>query len=144
MFERFFENKRRLAIIAGCSSFGANIASLLSSYNFEVIVLDKDKNAFYKLQDSFSGLTVTADATDTSVLEENSIKKASIFIATTGNDNQNSLLCQIAAKVYDVKNVYAHMQEVLNENILMQNNIHIINPAALCVKEFERQTSLAG
>ena len=35
--------KNNYIIIAGCSRFGANIASILSSKDYEVVIIDIDK-----------------------------------------------------------------------------------------------------
>lgn len=142
MFKKFFDKKQKLVLIAGCSNFGSNIAGLLSSNNWDVIVVDKDKESFCKLPENFDGLTVLGDACDTTVLESAFIDKALICIASTESDNVNSLISQIASKVYNVNNIFARINDLENFKTLQDNNIHIICPSSLCVKEFNRQSSL--
>lgn len=62
-------------IIAGCSRFGANIASILSSKDYEVVIIDIDKSNFRKISRDYSGFKIGGDVTDVDVLIEVGIKK---------------------------------------------------------------------
>lgn len=143
MFGGLHKNSK-FAIIAGCSNFGANLAGLLSNCNWDVVVIDKDANAFLKLPDSFCGLTVEGDACDTKVLENAYIKKASICVGATESDTVNSLISQIAAKTYNTKDVFARINDSELCKSISKNNIHIICPENLCVLEFEKQSALVS
>ncbi len=144
MFGKLFERRKPLVIIAGVSKFGARIAGLMSEQNCDVVVIDKDKNAFCKLPDNFSGLTVEGDASDTSVLDTADITKASVCIAATESDTMNSLIAQVAGRVYNIPNVYVRLNDTANNSVLVRSNIHIICPADLCLSEFKRQSGLAS
>lgn len=139
MFDIFFRKRKNLVIIAGASRFGSRLAGLMCEQEFDVVVIDKNINSFCKLPDSFSGLTFDGDASDNSVLELNNIKQCIICIAATDSDTTNSLIAQIAAKVYNVPNVYVRLNDTSNNSFLQKSNIHIICPSDLCVKEFEKQ-----
>lgn len=142
MFENLFKRKKNLVIIAGASRFGSGLAGILCDKGYEVVVIDKDKNAFCKLPDSFSGLTFDGDASDSSVLELVNIKQCIICIASTNFDTTNSLIAQIAGKVYNVPNVYVRMNDTANNTFLENSNVHIICPYELCIREFERQNDV--
>jgi trk system potassium uptake protein len=144
MFDFPFRKKQHLIIIAGASRFGARIAGLFSEKGNDVIVIDTDKNAFRKLLDNFSGLTVEGDASDTSVLEAVRIRQASICVAATDNDSTNSMIAQIAGSIYSVPEVYCRLNDTSNTDMLKRSNIHIICPSDLCLQEFERQSTTAG
>jgi trk system potassium uptake protein len=139
MFNFAFRKKQHRIIIAGASRFGARVAGLFSGEGNDVIIIDTDKNAFKKLLDDFSGLTVEGDASDTSLLETVCIKKASVCVAATDNDSTNSLIAQIAGRIYSVPDVYCRLNDTSNTDMLKRSNIHIICPSDLCLQEFERQ-----
>ncbi len=57
-------------IIIGCGRLGANLANTLSDESANVLIIDKNKDAFRKLAPSFGGLSLTGDALDLDVLQE--------------------------------------------------------------------------
>lgn len=144
MFNFLSRKKQKLVIIAGASRFGTRVAGLFSGKGYDVIVIDPDKNAFCKLPDNFSGLTVEGDAADTSILETVHIRKASVCIAATDNDSTNSLIAQIAGRVYTVPDVYCRLNDTSNTEMLTRSRIHIICPSDLCLQEFERQNGFTA
>ena len=130
--------RKKSAIIIGCGRFGSNLASILYDDNYDVVVVDKDQMAFENLSERFSGYEVNLDAYDIISLERVGLKKVDTLIACTGNDNFNSMLCQIARKIYNVKNIYMRMNNPENEVLLEGLNINVIYPFRLSVMEFER------
>lgn len=51
-------NRKKTIIIAGCSRFGAGLAGELSEHGDDVIIIDKDNDAFRKLPPNFSGFRI--------------------------------------------------------------------------------------
>jgi trk system potassium uptake protein len=143
MFRFSSGKKQKLAIVAGASRFGTQVAGMFSGKGYDVIVIDTDGNAFNKLPDNFEGLTIEGDASDTSVLEAACIKKASVCVAATDSDSTNSLIAQITARIYMVPGVYCRLSDASNSGMLLRSSIHIICPSDLCLQEFERQRRLA-
>ncbi len=72
----FMGKRYKYVIVAGCSRFGASIASSLSLQGNDVIVIDKDKKSFRKLLYNYSGFKMHGDATDVDILIEAGIKKS--------------------------------------------------------------------
>lgn len=130
--------RKKSAIIIGCGRLGSNLASILYDDNYDVVIVDKDQLAFENLPETFSGYEVNLDAYDVISLERVGLKRVGTFIACTGNDNFNSMLCQIARKVYNIKHVYVRMNNPENEVLFEGLNINIIYPFRLSVMEFER------
>lgn len=128
-------------IIAGCSRFGCNIASMLSSQGNDVIVVDKDKSSFRKLLPDYSGFKLHGDATDVNILMEAGIKKADIVLAATDDDNTNIMISQIASELFKVNKVVSRIYDTEKEIVYNDLDIKIIRPAKLSINEFERLTS---
>ncbi|MBO7392895.1 MAG: TrkA family potassium uptake protein [Abditibacteriota bacterium] len=137
-----FNNKKKNAIVVGCGRLGTGIASLLSSKGYSVVVIDKDEKAFKKLPQSFSGLRVTGDATGTDVLNSVNIKNASILAAVTENDNVNSLIAQVACRIYGVGRVFARFSDTEKEHLIDGFPIDAVYPYLLSMKEFTRISGL--
>ena len=130
--------RKKSAIIVGCGRFGSSLASILYDDNYDVVVVDKEQSSFGNLAERFSGYEINLDAYDIISLERVGLKKVNTFIACTANDNFNSMLCQIAKKIYGIKHVYMRMNNPENEVLLEGLDIDVIYPFKLSVMEFER------
>lgn len=127
-------------IVAGCSRFGANIASTLSAQGKDVMVLDINHTAFRKLSHEYSGFTIVADATDIDELTKAGITKADVVVAATHDDNTNIMIAQIASKIFDVPKVISRLYDTEKEIVFQGfDNIQIIYPSRLSISEFEKQ-----
>ena len=75
-------------------------------------------------------------------MEASGIKDIDIVIVATDSDNTNSLIAQIASRIYNVRKVYMRLKDI-EKNFLVENyNIQIICPYTLCIKEFEDISSI--
>lgn len=135
-------NKSKTVIVAGCGRLGASLAGALSSKGYNVVIVDKSSDSFRKLPESFSGYEVEGDATNADLLEKVGINKADILIAVTENDNTNSLIAQIACRIYNVGRVFMRINDYEKESLIDGFNIEIISPYKLCLHEFEKLSAI--
>ena len=63
-------NKKNNAIIIGCGRLGSRTAGELSLDDWDVVVMDNNRDAFRLLPSFFGGSTLQANATDIEKLEE--------------------------------------------------------------------------
>lgn len=129
-------------IIVGCGRLGSSLAEALSDAREDVIIIDRDKNAFRKLDSSFGGMTLAADATDMDVLEEAGIGRASNIVIVTNNDNVNIMIAQLAKENYKRDKVICRLYDPEREVVYKALNIRTICPAILSAKAVE--TIIAG
>jgi trk system potassium uptake protein TrkA len=132
------KNNYNYIIVAGCSRFGANIASMLSLQGKDVVVLDNYSSSFRKLSPDYSGFTIVADATDIDELTRAGIEKADIVVAATNDDNTNIMIAQIASKIFNVPKVVSRLYDTEKEIVYQDFNIQIIYPSRLSMNEFEK------
>ncbi|GLB29753.1 hypothetical protein LAD12857_16760 [Lacrimispora amygdalina] len=125
-------------IIIGCGRLGANLANTLSDSGEDVLIIDKNKDAFRKLSPAFGGLTLNGDATDLDVLQEAQISTATAVIAVTNNDNANILVAQIARELFHIERVIARLYDPEREYVYREFGIDTICPAVLSVKEIDK------
>jgi len=130
-------NKKERVIIVGCGRFGGRLAAYLSDKGFQVVVIDNREEAFQKLPESFGGFSIKADGIDLNTLKYAEIEDAGLFVAATGNDNINSLLAQIASRIFGVPNVYVRFEDTSKEKLIHGFNIHGIYPFKLSMSAFE-------
>ncbi len=60
-----------------------------------------------------------------------------MFVACTGNDNINSLLAQIASRIFGVPNVYVRFEDTDKEKLIKGFNIKGVYPFKLTMGVFE-------
>lgn len=125
-------------IVIGCGRLGANLANTLSDEGGNVLIMDKDKDSFRKLSQSFGGLAIVGDGTDFDALKEAEIDQASVVVVVTNNDNANVMIAQIAREVYHVKHVIARLYDPEREYIYHEFGIATICPAVLSAKEIDK------
>ena len=135
-------SKKQFVIIVGCGRLGATLAGDLSYKGYDISIIDKNKYAFEDLPDNFSGYQINADGTDAGILENVGIEKATMLLAVTDNDNVNSMVAQIAKKIYNVPNVYARFNHPDMEELVKEDGIKVIYPFKLSGDEFERLSSI--
>ncbi|NLI22803.1 MAG: TrkA family potassium uptake protein [Clostridiales bacterium] len=125
-------------IIVGCGRLGANLANALSDAQENVLIIDKNKDAFRKLSPSYGGLATAADATDLDALQEAGMVKAGTVVVVTNNDNVNVMVAQLAREVFKVREVIARLYDPERECVYREFDIKTICPAVLSMKEIEK------
>ncbi|MCK8825047.1 potassium channel family protein [Fuchsiella alkaliacetigena] len=125
-------------LIVGCGKAGSYLANSLSKKGEEVVVIDKKESAFNNLTSEFTGFTLLGDATEFEILEEAKIEQADVVVATTTNDNVNSMIAQIAKEIFGISKVLARVFAPRREEIYRQMEIDTVCPTTLSVMEFER------
>ena len=138
MFMKKLIKKPKTVIVVGCGRLGASLAGSMSEQGYNVIIVDKDEDSVRKLPESFSGYEIIADATDIDVLERADILGAEMLVATTDSDNVNSLIAQIASRIYGVSKVFIRLNDTEKEKLIDGFNIEVIYPFKLSVGEFNR------
>lgn len=135
--------KSKKALIIGCGRFGASLAGVLSDKGYHITMVDNDSTAFRKLPDNFSGYEVTGDGTNTDLLVNIGIEDTDMVIAVTADDNTNSLVAQIASRIYFVPKVYMRISDTDKEKLIDGFNIEVICPYKLCMNEFEHLSHIS-
>ena len=128
----------------GCGRLGANLANTLSDNGGNVLIIDKNKDAFRKLAPSFGGLSIAGDATDLDVLQEAQISRASVVVAVTDSDNANIIVAQIARELFHIRRVIARLYDPERECVYREFGIDTICPAVLSAKEIDKILSETG
>ncbi len=98
-------------IIAGCGRVGSQLAKALTADGNDVVVIDKNPQAFRRLGDDFSGRTLTGIVFDRETLEEAGVKRAQAFVAVTSGDNSNVVSARTAKDRYGVERVVARIYD---------------------------------
>jgi trk system potassium uptake protein TrkA len=117
------------AIIAGCGRVGGLLAQTLLGEGHEVVIIDKDENAFRRLGNDFKGTTLRGLAFDKGTLEAAKIRQAGAFVAVTNGDNSNIVSARTAHERYGVERVVARIYDPTRAEIFERMGVSIIASA---------------
>src|SRR5437588_636759 len=83
-------------VVVGCGRVGSELAAELEAQSHTVAVIDKNRNAFRRLPERFTGRAVLGFGFDRDHLEQAGIREAGALAAVTSGDNSNILTARIA------------------------------------------------
>ena len=98
-------------VILGAGRIGGSLARNLSNSNYEVCIVDENKNKLSDLEDKLDIMTVQGNASQLSTLKKSGLDEETIIIAVTSNDEVNIVACQIAKKVFNVKKTICRFKD---------------------------------
>jgi trk system potassium uptake protein TrkA len=98
------EESMNRAIVIGLGIFGSNIARDLFENGFDVVAIDKNKEAIQKIK-NYSTKAVLADGTDKEVMDEIGIHENDIAIISFGEDLAAATLITLHLKQLRVKSI---------------------------------------
>ena len=103
-------------IILGCGRLGAHLARRLDREGNDVVVIDRNAEAFSRLGSEFRGRMVFGTGIDEDILRRAGIENADAFIAVTNGDNTNAMASEIAKLVFRVPRVVARLYDPVRED----------------------------
>ena len=118
-------------IIVGCGRVGSELAKLLSSEGHNVVIVDKNPEAFNKLGGTFNGLTLVGNGFSDEILKAAGIEKANAFCAVSNGDNANIMASQIAKTIFKVPKVVARVYDPKKAQIYKTLGLDIISGTML-------------
>lgn len=105
------------AVVIGLGIFGYHIARTLFESGFEVVAVDKNREAIQKIRD-YSSKAVLADGTDKEIMEEIGINEDDIAIISFGEDLAASTLITLHLRQQKVKTIIVKAPNVEHKLIL--------------------------
>lgn len=131
-----------LTIIIGCGKLGASIANKISDDGGDVLILDKDREAFRRLSPFYGGMAMTGDALDLDKLKEIQIQKAATLLVVTNDDNTNNMVAQLAVHLFSIQHVIARVVDKDKETIFNENGIQTFCPVSLSIERIDHILSV--
>lgn len=122
-------------IVVGCGRVGSRLALMLSNYENNVCVIDRDPRAFVSLGRDFNGATFAGVGYDEDVLMKAGIDECDFLAAVTQSDNVNLMVVEIARRLYDVPHAVARLYNTGHERAYLQLGIDYVCGTALVAEE---------
>jgi len=98
-------------IVVGCGRVGSELAVNLEREGHSVAIIDKNRRAFKRIPDDWTGRKIVGFGFDRDDLEEAGAREAGALAAVTSGDNSNVLTARIARENYQIPNVVARIYD---------------------------------
>lgn len=125
-------------IIIGCGRVGMELAKELDKAKHEVVVIDRNPDAFDRLGNNFTGKTLLGSGSDVEVLEEAGARQCDALAAVTDSNPVNIAAALIAKKHFGVPKVIARISDPRRVALYESVGIHVICPTAVAAAEAQR------
>jgi trk system potassium uptake protein TrkA len=124
-------------IIMGCGRVGSELSHELLEAGHEVVVIDKNAEAFFRYPPGEGAQTVVGLGFDRDVLEEAGIERADAFVAVSSGDNSNIVSARVALENYHVPKVVARIYDPRRADIYERLNIPTVATTTWGVKQIQ-------
>jgi trk system potassium uptake protein TrkA len=124
-------------IIMGCGRVGSQLSRELLDAGHEVVVIDKNAEAFFRYPPGDGAQTVVGLGFDRDVLEEAGIQQADAFVAVSSGDNSNIVSARVALEYYHVPKVIARIYDPRRADIYERLNIPTVATTTWGVKQIQ-------
>ena len=133
-------------VIAGGGKVGEYLATVLLESGNEVAIIEQDGDVADRLSMQLQGryLIIRGDGCDSKYQEDAGIRKADVFVAATGQDDNNLVSCEIASRVYDVPRSIARVNAPKNQRIFRALGIECISSTEMIANLIEEETLMGS
>lgn len=133
-------------VIAGGGKIGSYLAGVLLASGNEVAVIEETLATADRLSVQLEGryLVIHGDGCDSRYQEDAGIRQADVFVATTGQDDDNLVSCEIAQRVFNVPRCIARVNNPKNERIFREVGIECVSSTTLIANLIEEEALLGS
>lgn len=133
-------------VIAGGGKVGEYLATVLLESGNEVALIEQDIDVADRLSMVLQGryLIIRGDGCDSKYQEDAGIRKADVFVAATGQDDNNLVSCEIASRVYGVSRCIARVNAPKNQRIFRVLGIEAISSTEMIANVIEEETLMGS
>jgi trk system potassium uptake protein len=129
-------------VLAGGGRIGRYIARDLTEKGHEVTVIERIASRCEELVAETDVLVIEGDACDVQYLEQAHVDRADAFVATTHEDDDNLVACQLARIEFDVKRSISRVNSPKNVEIFEALGIEAVSSTRLISELLENEFSV--
>jgi len=112
-------------ILVGGGKVGFHLAKELVEANHEVLVIEIDPRTAAAIADDLGDIVMEGDGCEATVLEKAGTGRADMFLAVTGDDEDNLVACQVAKQRFNVARTVARINNPINEQLFQKLEVDI-------------------
>ncbi len=129
-------------VIAGGGRIGRHIARDMEEKRHDVTVIERDAQRCEQLVTDTSVLVIEGDAGDVRYLEQAHVDRADVFVATTHDDENNLVACQLAKIEFNTKRTISRVNTPKNVEIFEKLGIEPVSSTRLISELIENEFSV--
>jgi trk/ktr system potassium uptake protein len=122
-------------MIIGCGRVGAVLANRLDEGGHEVVVLDRNQQAFRRLAEKFSGERIVGNGLVEEFVRPTLEKKTDMLFAMTDKDNINLMIAQRVKLNLQPGKVIAVVHDSILAGIYKELGVQTVCPTDLVIKD---------
>ena len=112
-------------IVVGAGKVGFHLAKALLKSDHEVFITERSPQRCESIKEELGSVVVVGDGCEEAVLREAGISRADVFIAVTGNDDDNLESCQMAKHRFQVPRTIALINNPNNERLFRELGVDV-------------------
>ncbi len=126
-------------VLAGGGKIGRYIARDLVEKGHDVTVIEREPGRCEQLVATTSVLVIEGDACDVRYLDQARLSRADAFVATTHDDDDNLVSCQLAKIEFGVERAIARVNSPKNVDIFRHMGIEPVSSTVLLSQVLENE-----
>lgn len=128
-------------VITGGGKVGEYLATVLLESGNEVALIEEDQAVADRLSMVLQGryLVICGDGCNSRYQEDAGIRSADVFVAATGQDDNNLVSCEIASRVFGVPRCVARVNAPKNQRIFRALGIESVSSTEMIANLIEEE-----
>lgn len=110
-------------IVIGGGKVGYYLTQTLITEGYEALLIEKNPRKCEVIAERLGSVVMSGDGAEVSTLEEAGASRADVVIATTGEDEDNLVICQVAQHRFSVRRTIARVNNPKNEDVFRKLGI---------------------
>ena len=112
-------------IVVGAGKVGYHLTKALLKSEHEVFLVERSPQKCDAIKEELGSLVVVGDGCEEGVLKEAGTSRADVFIAATGNDQDNLVACQMAKHRFNVPRTISLINNPNNERLFLELGVNV-------------------
>jgi trk system potassium uptake protein TrkA len=122
-------------MIIGCGRVGSVLANRLYEGGHEVVVLDRNQQAFRRLSENFLGKRIVGNGLVEEFVRPTLQEKTDMLFAMTDKDNVNLMIVQRVKRHFQVGRVIAVVHDSILAGLYKELGVETVCPTDLVIKD---------
>jgi trk system potassium uptake protein TrkA len=122
-------------MIIGCGRVGSVLANRLDEEKHQVVVLDRNQQAFRRLSEKFSGERIVGNGLVEEFVRPTFEKKIDILFVITDKDNINLMIAQRVKLTFQQGRVIAVVHDSILAGLYKELGVETVCPTDLVIKD---------
>jgi trk system potassium uptake protein TrkA len=122
-------------MIIGCGRIGSVLANSLDDAGHQVLILDKNQQAFRRLSEKFSGERRVGNGLVEEYLLPTLKEKTDLVFTMTDKDNVNLMIAQRVKRHFKLERVVAVVHDSIMAGLYKELGVETVCPTDLVIKD---------